>query len=94
MNESINYNYNNIFTEYPDIVSRKDLQKMLGIGSSTAFNLLNSNKIKSIRIGNTHKIPKINIINYLNLQALQNKSDMLQYASDTVGSIEGGYCND
>lgn len=79
------YNYNNIFTEYPDIVSRKDMQNMLGIGNNTAFNLLNSGEINSIRIGNTHKIPKINIIAFLNKHTLQNDSDMLQYACDTVG---------
>lgn len=88
------FNDNNIFTEYPDIVSRKDLQKMLGIGNNTAFNLLNSGEIQSIRIGNTHKIPKINVIAFLNRQSLQINSDVVQCACDTVGGIMEGTAND
>lgn len=85
-NSNITYTTENIFTEYPNIVSRKTMQEMLDIGNNTAFNLLNSGEIHSIRIGTTHKIPKINIIAYLNKQALQNNTDMVQYIADTVGN--------
>ena len=54
-----------MFTEYPDIVSVSQLQKMLCIGRNTAYKLLTENRISSIRIGKVHKIPKINVINYL-----------------------------
>lgn len=54
------------FKEYPDIVSIKDLMSMLKIGRNTAYYLIHSGAIKSIRIGNIHKIPKINVINYIN----------------------------
>lgn len=56
----------NIFNEYPNIVTVAQLQDMLNIGRNTAYNLLHSGKIKSIRIGKIHKIPKLNVINYLN----------------------------
>lgn len=56
----------NIFTEYPDIVSVEDMMKMLCIGRSSAYKLLNSGEIRSIRQGKVHKIPKICIIDYLN----------------------------
>lgn len=55
-----------MFEEYPDIVSVKDLTNMLHIGKNTAYSLIHNGKIKSIRIGKVHKIPKINIINYIN----------------------------
>lgn len=80
------YNTENIFTEYPDIVSRKELQNMLNIGNNTAFNLLNSGEIKSIKIGNVHKIPKINIIAFLNKNSLQMNADMIKCCNDTVGN--------
>ena len=54
-----------MFQNYPDVVCVAQLQKMLGIGRNTAYNLLKDNKIKSIRIGRVHKIPKVNIIKYL-----------------------------
>ncbi len=62
----------NIFTEYPEIVSFKQLMEMLHIGRSRATALLKNGEIMSIRIGRTHKIPKICIINYINAKASQN----------------------
>ena len=54
-----------MFQNYPDVVNVAQLQKMLGIGRNTAYELLKNNMIKSIRIGRVHKIPKANIIKYL-----------------------------
>lgn len=61
----------NTFTEYPDIVSPKQMMQMLRIGRNKAFELLKK-EIRSIRIGSTHKIPKIYIIEYLNKQSARN----------------------
>jgi excisionase family DNA binding protein len=55
-----------MFNEYPDILTVEQLQQILKIGRNTAYKLLQNNKIKSIRIGKVHKIPKINVIEYLN----------------------------
>jgi len=57
-----------MFKQYPDVVSIKQLQTMLGVGRNTAYDLLKKNKIQSVRIGRVHKIPKINIIKYLQLE--------------------------
>lgn len=54
-----------MFKDYPDVVSITDLQKMLNIGKNTAYDLLKKQKIQSIRIGRIHKIPKKNVIKYL-----------------------------
>lgn len=54
-----------IFKTYPDIVTPEQVMKMLGIGKNTVYHLLNSGEIKSIRIGNRHKIPKIYVIDYI-----------------------------
>ena len=56
---------NNIFTNYPDVVSIDDLKKMLHIGRNTAYKLLNENKIKAIRIGKKYIIPKSSVISFL-----------------------------
>ncbi len=84
----------NTFTNYPDLVSRQDLQQMLAIGKNTAYTLLNSGEIQSIKIYGAHKIPKRNIIAYLNKQYLQSNSDMLQCAYDTVGGFREVTAND
>ena len=61
-----NLNTYNIFTDFADIVKVKDLQKMLGIGRNLAYELISTNKIKSIKSGNLILIPKQNVIDYLN----------------------------
>lgn len=60
----------NTFTDYPDIVSFKQLMQMLHIGRNKACNLLKGD-IPSIRIGNTHKIPKVYVIEYLNRKSMK-----------------------
>jgi len=62
----------NTFRNYPDIVSTKQMREMLHIGKNTAYKLLDRKEIESIRIGRTHKIPKINIIAYLNNNSLKS----------------------
>ena len=61
-----NLNIQNIFTNFKDVVKVKDLQKMLGIGRNTAYELIGTNKIKSIKSGNLILIPKQNVIDFLN----------------------------
>ena len=68
-----NLNLNNIFTNYKDVVKVKDLQKMLGIGRNLAYELIATNKIKSIKSGNLILIPKQNVIDYLNNGGADNE---------------------
>lgn len=58
-------NYNNIFSEYPDVVNIDDLTKMLGIGKNKAYELIHTNAIQSIRVGRKHIIPKFRVIEFL-----------------------------
>ena len=62
----------NLFTTFRDIVSVKELCKMLSIGKNTAYELLQSGDIKSIRIGKVYKIPKKYVIEYI--QNFENRS--------------------
>ena len=62
----------NAFKEYPDIVSVKQLQEMLHIGKNRALELVRNNEITCIRIGYTFKIPKVNVIEFLNRNAIGN----------------------
>ena len=43
-----------IFAEYPDVVGVKELTKMLGIGMNKAYEILQSNQIRNIMIGNKY----------------------------------------
>lgn len=57
--------YKMMFPDYPDIVTVAQLQKMLGIGRHSAYDLINEGYISGIKIGNAFKIPKVNVINYV-----------------------------
>ena len=65
MNE-LNLNTKNIFTNFADVIKVKDLQKMLGIGRNSAYELIATNKIKSVKSGNLILIPKQSVIDFLN----------------------------
>ncbi len=54
-----------MFRKYRDILTVKELCEVLCIGKNTAYKLLKSGEIKSVRIGKVYKIPKIYVIEYL-----------------------------
>lgn len=59
-----------IFKDYPDVVSVEQLMEMLQIGQVLAYKLVKSGAIKSRKVGREYKIPKINVIAYLNKEAV------------------------
>ena len=54
-----------MFSKYPDVVSIKELTVMLNVSKNTAYELLKSGKLKSIKIGKQYRIPKQFVIEYL-----------------------------
>lgn len=58
-----------MFEEYDELVTVEDMQKLLGIGKNTAYELLRENKIKCFRIGRVWKIPKRSIEEYILTQS-------------------------
>ena len=50
---------------YPDVVTVEHLQKMLGVGRKIAYLLVSENKIRSVRVGRSYKIPKLCVVEYL-----------------------------
>lgn len=53
------------FERIPDVLTIPELQKMLRIGRSTAYRLIKSNDIRSIRIGRSIRIPKQFVMEYM-----------------------------
>ncbi len=54
------------FDDLPLTLRVEDLMPILGIGRNTAYELVRSGKIKSIRIGRKIRIPKVEILAFLN----------------------------
>ena len=57
--------YQMMFPAYPDIVNIAQLQSMLGISRHLAYDLINGGYIKGLKIGNSFRIPKVNVIEYV-----------------------------
>ena len=55
-----------MFNSYSDVLSVKQLCEILDIGKNTAYKLLQSGEIKSIKIGKVYKIPKKEVRRYIN----------------------------
>jgi len=54
-----------LFREYPDVISVEQLQEMLNIGRVLAYKIVKSGAIKSRKIGRDYKITKTAVINYI-----------------------------
>lgn len=66
MNDNkINEKYVSMFPDYPDIVTVALLRKMLGISRHLAYELIVQKQIKAFQLGNSYKIPKVNVIDYI-----------------------------
>ena len=57
--------YKLLFSEYPDIVTVRQMQDMLNISRHVAYDLIHSGAVRCIKLGNAYKIPKINVILYV-----------------------------
>ena len=55
-----------LFTNHPDILSVTQLMEILQIGKVLAYKLIDSKKIKAIKIGREYKILKNSIIDFIN----------------------------
>ena len=56
---------NTILEDYNDVLIPQDLMEILHIGRNSVYKLLEEGQIKSIKVGCSYRIPKINLIKYL-----------------------------
>ena len=54
------------FENLPVVLQVKDLAEILSISQNTAYALVRSGQIRSVRTGRTYRIPKDAVIEYLN----------------------------
>lgn len=55
-----------LFSDYPDILSVKQLMELLQIGKVLAYKLIESKKFKAVKIGREYKILKNSVIDFIN----------------------------
>ena len=54
--------------ELPLVLRIEDLMNLLDVGRNSAYALVNSGAIQSIRVGNLVRIPRQCVIDYLNIR--------------------------
>lgn len=54
-----------MFEMYPDVMSVADIRKALGIGRTKAYELVSTGQIRSIKIGNAIRVPKLMLLDAL-----------------------------
>lgn len=50
---------------YPDVLTTDEARAVLGIGKNSIYTLLKEGKLRSIRIGTMHRIPKKELEDFL-----------------------------
>lgn len=56
---------NELFKDYPDVITILDLQTMLNVGRNVAYRLLQDKTIASIRVGKKYIIPKASVEKFI-----------------------------
>lgn len=65
-----------LFEAYPDVMTVVQVSKALHIGRNSAYNLVNNNLIRHLRIGASIRIPKACVMEYIaSARYTANKSD-------------------
>ena len=54
-----------MFKNYPDVVTVEQLAQMLNIGKSSAYALLQSNRIHHVKVGKKYIIPKTSVLDFI-----------------------------
>ena len=57
-----------MFEQYQDVVTVDELAEMLKIGRNTAYELVRSDTVQSVRVGRNIRIPKQAVIDYVTNQ--------------------------
>lgn len=52
--------------KYDDILTSQEICDVLHIGKTTLYNLLKNKKIQSIKIGNSYRVTKLWLLEYIN----------------------------
>ena len=57
--------YAQMLTEYDDVLSPKDVMKILQTGRNTVYSYLAEGRIRSIMVGGKYRIPKLYLLEFI-----------------------------
>lgn len=67
-------NYYELFKDYPETITVKEMRKMLGgISKYAAFKLINEKKVQATKIARVYRISKSSVIKFMTLNNMCNQ---------------------
>lgn len=69
---TIAQSYSLFFTDYPDVLTTKDIREILGVSTKTLLQLIHTGKLRSIKVGRSYRIPKLYLLQFLGIIANEN----------------------
>ena len=49
--------YRSVLKDYPDVLTVEEMSRALGISTKTGYKLIRENKIESLKVGRSYRIP-------------------------------------
>jgi len=62
--------YKKVLQDFPDVLNVMEVSKILSISSKTVYRLINDGLLTAIKVGRAFRIPKLYLLQYLNLDQL------------------------
>lgn len=59
--------YRSVLKDYPDALTVEEMSRALGISTKTGYRLIRENKIESLKVGRSYRIPKAHLLLYMRL---------------------------
>ena len=59
--------YRSVLKDYPDVLTVEEMSRALGISTKTGYKLVRENKIESLKVGRSYRIPKAYLLSYMRL---------------------------
>ena len=57
--------YRTMFREFPDVMSLKEVCKILGVSTKTGYKLIATGQLHALKVGRSYRVPKIYLFTYL-----------------------------
>ena len=59
--------YRSVLKDYPDVLTVEEMSRALGISTKTGYKLIRENKVESLKVGRSYRIPKAHLLSYMHL---------------------------
>jgi len=78
------------FRDYPDVLDAYQASELLGVSIKQMYRLLKDQTVPSVRIGRSHRIAKVNLIDFIRGGKVKNVSKIVWTCPEPCGMLVFG----